>query len=110
MICLPVCDLGVDAGVVAWDGQNLCSLELTINCVLRVYFLSLSPHTGGPRPAQKEIISLRALILLFLKQLILKVHPVFMAQTTCRWLNFGHMEIVSPELFSFATHFLCVDY
>lgn len=29
--------------------------------------------TDGPRPSQKEIISLRAFMLLFLKQLILKV-------------------------------------
>lgn len=37
--------------------------------------ISLSPTTDGPRPTQKEIISLRAFMLLFLKQLILKVKP-----------------------------------
>lgn len=31
--------------------------------------------SDGPRPSQKEIISLRAFMLLFLKQLILKVQP-----------------------------------
>lgn len=70
---LELCVLGLAEPLFSRMNHKLCCVG---------YFLSLSPSTDGPRPAQKEIISLRALILLFLKQLILKVHLVFMAQTT----------------------------
>uniref|UniRef100_A0A674NGX2 Neurobeachin n=1 Tax=Takifugu rubripes TaxID=31033 RepID=A0A674NGX2_TAKRU len=55
--------------------------------MLKYYYWVINPAESsgitpegldGPRPDQKDIISLRALILLFLKLLILKVHPVFM--------------------------------
>lgn len=47
------------------------------SCLGSHFFLliSLAPTADGPRPTQKEIISLRAFMLLFLKQLILKVKP-----------------------------------
>lgn len=57
---------------------KLSQLEYEWN--IRLYMLHLSwlvlvllVFTDGPRPSQKEIISLRAFMLLFLKQLILKV-------------------------------------
>lgn len=80
MRCLPVRDLGLAAGAVH-PGMDRTS-EARINCKLcHVVYYSLSPPADGPRPDQKDIISLRALILLFLKLLILKVHPGFMAGT-----------------------------
>uniref|UniRef100_A0A669DKR3 Neurobeachin n=1 Tax=Oreochromis niloticus TaxID=8128 RepID=A0A669DKR3_ORENI len=51
---------------------------------LKYYYWAVNPSESsgitpkgldGPRPTQKEIISLRAFMLLFLKQLILKVYP-----------------------------------
>lgn len=58
---------------VCWEvGGFLSWLSLSL-------LISLAPTADGPRPTQKEIISLRAFMLLFLKQLILKVKtpPVF---------------------------------
>ena len=45
-----------------------CPPVLTVSC-------SGGLLSDGPRPSQKEIVSLRAFMLLFLKQLILKVRP-----------------------------------
>ncbi|KAI4901449.1 hypothetical protein NFI96_004877 [Prochilodus magdalenae] len=55
-----------------------CVLSYVVTeCVFcgRVCLLLRLVFCHGPRPSQKEIVSLRAFMLLFLKQLILKVRP-----------------------------------
>lgn len=45
----------------------------------------------GPRPSQKEIISLRAFMLLFLKQLILKVRQSEASLSSARRVKLGEI-------------------
>lgn len=72
----------------------------SIFCLSLIGSLTLSLTADGPRPTQKEIISLRAFMLLFLKQLILKVCPTCLHASQPRTrLDFelwrGNMEIVN---------------
>lgn len=47
--------------------------------------------SDGPRPSQKEIISLRAFMLLFLKQLILKVRQSGASLSSARRVKLGEI-------------------
>lgn len=53
----------------------MCTCSASALSLSPSFFLPLAFAPDGPRPTQNEIISLRASMLLFLKQLILKVSP-----------------------------------
>lgn len=42
------------------------------NSIIRILYIYVS-FVDGPRPTQKEILSLRAFLLMFIKQLVMKV-------------------------------------
>lgn len=82
----------------------LCICEKTSRC--RLTSLIALPHAciikillnaffsfflDGPRPSQKEIISLRAFMLLFLKQLILKVRQSEASLSSARRVKLGEI-------------------
>lgn len=56
------------------DGHIICSPKLESELDDAKLFFFLVIFSDGPRPTQKEILSLRAFLLLFVKQLIMKVN------------------------------------